>query len=254
MIIDAHMHLPVNYCGLAAKKEALLREMERNGVGGAVVISDSAQTSDIGSMRDCMELFRGVPNVGAVGGISPFIAFREQLELLEYGISQGLLVGIKIYCGHEPVFLDGTELAPVFALAESCGVPVLFHSGWENPQYSSADVIARTAEARRGVTLICCHCCFPDIEDCFDKLAGYRNVNFDISSLADSPWHTAVITKSLEKAVRAMPERFIFGSDSFCCDQAEHIRFAERLDISPREKRLLFCENAARLYGFHSSL
>lgn len=245
MIIDAHMHLPTGYRGLTAKKAALLRELECNGADGAVVISDSELKSDIGSMRGCMELFRGVANVWAVGGISPLIGFAEQLELLEYGLSRRLLVGIKIYCGHEPVFLDGAELAPVFALAEKYGAPVLFHSGWDNPQYSSASVIENTARAHRGITLICCHCCFPDIAGCLERLAEYGNVCFDISTLADG----SDTAGSLERAVSAMPERFIFGSDSFCCGQTEHIRFAERLGISSEAKRMLFSENAKRIFG-----
>ncbi|MDE6032090.1 MAG: amidohydrolase, partial [Oscillospiraceae bacterium] len=120
-IIDAHMHLPVNYPDLSAKKAGLLREMEKNGVGGAVVISDSELTSDIGSMQECMDLLSDAANIWVVGGISPLIGFREQLAALESGLSGGRLVGIKIYCGHAPIFLDSGELAPVFALAEKYG-------------------------------------------------------------------------------------------------------------------------------------
>ncbi len=82
-------------------------------------------------------------------------------------------------------------------------------------------------------------------------LAEYENVYFDISSLADSQRHIGEIMKSLEKSVRAMPKRFIFGSDSFCCSQAEHIRFARRLKISPKEKCLLSSENAVRTFGLN---
>lgn len=247
-IIDAHMHLPVNCSDLSEKRAALLCELNQNGVSGAVVISDSKLKSDIGSMHDCMYLFRGIPNIWVVGGISPFVDFGEQLVLLEDGILRGLIVGIKVYCGHEPVFLNSAELAPIFILAEKYGVPVLFHSGWDNSRYSSPNVIIKAAKAHCGVALICCHCCFPDTTNCFEALAEYDNVNFDISSLADSPRHRADVMVSLEKAIRSMPERFIFGSDSFCCNQAEHIRFAKRLKISSRERTLLFSENAKRVF------
>lgn len=89
MIIDAHMHLPVNYFNPRAKRANLLCELERSGVVGAVVISDSVLKSDIGSMRGCMELFRDVPNILVVGGISLLIGYREQLGLLEYGTRIG---------------------------------------------------------------------------------------------------------------------------------------------------------------------
>lgn len=247
-IIDAHMHLPVDCPDFPSKRAALLWELEKNEVCGAVVISDSELESGIGSMRCCRKLFSDVSNVWTVGGISPFIAFDEQLAELESGLIAGDIVGIKLYCGHEHFFLDSAELDPVFALAEQYGVPVLFHSGWDSPQYSAPSVIERAAKARRNVTMICCHCCFPDTEKCFETLVGYDNLLFDISSLADSPQHIGSVKASLEKYIPEMPERFIFGSDSFCCDQAEHIRFAERLNISLGDKELLFSGNAERTY------
>ena len=136
-IFDFHMHLPTDFPTTEEKKKALLAEMKRNGVSKGVVISDSAIESEIGSLRECAELFSDTDNIFVVGGISPFFDYEGQLVLLEKFISEKKVSGIKIYCGHEPIYLDDEKLNPVYRIAEEYGVPVLFHSGWDNPQYSS---------------------------------------------------------------------------------------------------------------------
>lgn len=250
-IIDAHMHLPVNFRVLGEKKKALLDEMKTNGVTGGVVISDSEITSDIGSMRECAELFSDRQNIAVVGGISPFIDYQNQLKLLEYYIVQHKLAGIKIFCGHEPIYINDTILKPVFDTAERFKVPVLFHSGWDNPRYSSPRVIKAAAEAYPNVKLICCHCCYPDLNECFNTLRDNRNVYFDTSSVASD--NNRKLFSVLEEAIHSMPDRFIFGSDYNCCSQTEHITFFQSLDISGSEKEMLFFSNAEIIYGITGS-
>ena len=60
MIIDAHVHLPVGAASdsLQQKKDKLLQEMKRNQVDKCIVISDSYLETTIGSMDECVELFK----------------------------------------------------------------------------------------------------------------------------------------------------------------------------------------------------
>lgn len=243
------MHLPTDFQTLEEKKAALLAEMERNGVSGGAVISDSALESEIGSLRDCAELFADIPQIKVIGGISPYFDYEGQLSLLEKYISEKKVRGIKIYCGHETVYLDDESLNPIYRIAEGYGVPVLFHSGWDNPRYSSPEVIKRAAALYSKVKLVCCHCCYPRLAECFEKLAEFENVYFDLSSTADDPALHGEVKTAVEKAVRKMPERIIFGSDFASCDQKTHIEFFNGLDISYEEKRLVFGENAKKILG-----
>ena len=64
-ILEAHMHLPVQGKSLPEKKEILLKE--KNGIDEGIVISDSAITSEIGSLKDCLELFSDTCYVHVVG-------------------------------------------------------------------------------------------------------------------------------------------------------------------------------------------
>lgn len=243
------MHLPTGFPTFEEKRSALLAEMKRNGVSGGAVVSDSALESEIGSMCDCAELFAEVSQIKVVGGISPYFDYEKQLALLEKYILEKKVSGIKIYCGHEAVYLDDERLRPVYRIAEEYGVPVLFHSGWDNAQYSSNEVIKRTAALYRNVKLVCCHCCYPRLSECFEVLAEFKNVYFDLSSTADNSALHSKIKEAVEKAISSMPERIIFGSDYACCNQKEHIDFFMGLNISDEEKRLLFCKNTVKVLG-----
>lgn len=249
-IIDAHLHLPVEPSSPEEKKTALLEEMKKNGVDSGVVISDSELNSSIGSLAECAELFAGCPEIAVVGGISPYIEYEEQLKLMDNLLARGMLAGIKLFCGHEPIYLTDDNLGAVYSLAEKHRVPLLFHSGWDNAHFSAPEVIRQAAEAHPEVGFVCCHCCYPRLEECFELLADCGNVYFDLSSVADGGSEEFI--PILEAAIRAMPERFIFGSDYGSCDQAEHLRFFCSLDLSENERRMLFCENARRMYGLQA--
>ena len=245
-VTDAHMHLPVNYQGFPEKRDALLREMQKNGVSRGVIISDSELESSIGSLTDCAALFRGHADIAVIGGISPYIQYETQLKILEKYLSEGTVVGIKLFCGHEPIFLNDPVLNPVFDLAAKYTVPVLFHTGWDNAQYTAPQIIRETAEKHPKVKLVCCHCCYPTLTACFEALLPVQNVFFDISSIADSD--PGAFKKALEQAINKAPERFIFGSDFGSCDQKAHLDFARTLQISDRDRSLLMNGNAEHLY------
>ena len=246
IIIDAHLHLPVSPLSPEEKRAALLAEMKANGVSRGVVISDSEPESAIGSLGECAELFADCADIAVVGGISPYFGYTAQLTLADRMLAEGLLSGIKLFCGHEPIYLTDDNLDRVYTLAEKYDVPLLFHSGWDAPQYAAPQIIRQAAQAHPAVKFVCCHCCYPQLGECFRTLADCGNVHFDLSSVAEG--NRGEFIPIIEAAVRAMPERVIFGSDFGSCDQAEHLRFARLLNLSPRERELLFRGNAERLY------
>lgn len=62
--------------------------MQKNGIDEGIVISDSVITSEIQSLKNCLELFSDNCNVHVVGGISPFFNYKEQLKLLDTALSE----------------------------------------------------------------------------------------------------------------------------------------------------------------------
>ncbi|MBP3415190.1 MAG: amidohydrolase family protein [Clostridia bacterium] len=248
MIIDSHVHLPVfEDASLSMQKIRLHADMKNNNVGKCIVISDSELTSVIGTMDECVDLFYDDENVYVVGGISPFFDFEIQLEKLERYLIEKKAVGIKLFPGHESFYLTDERLGPVYILAKKYDVPVLFHSGWDNSEYSAADIVAQTAEKYSGTKIVCCHCLYPNINDCL-ALTKYENLYFDLSSVADDRNTFLQIKDDITALITAAPDRVIFGSDYACCNQKEHIDAIMGLELTEEISNRVFCENARLLY------
>ena len=252
MIIDAHVHLPTGeaFHSLVEKKEKLIDEMVRNHVDKCVLIADSWTESEIGSTEECAGLFAADTsgNVFVVGGISPFVAFRQQLSRIRHYLEQKQLVGIKLYTGHEEFYLTDERLADVYALAIRYRVPVLFHSGWDNCRFGDTDAAASVAERYPDLKLVCCHCWYPDIMKCRGMI-GYPNLFFDLSSVADNPTMKDSIGAEVRGLILSVPDRVIFGSDAFGCSMPQHLAFLRGLHLPSGIEQKLLGQNAARLYG-----
>lgn len=251
MIIDAHVHLPTfePLSCLQEKKERLLLEMEKNSVDRCIVIADSWPVSDIGSTEECMSLFPAGNEDGVyvIGGISPIKDFDSQFEVIRRGVEDKALVGIKLFTGHEPFYLTDERLDAVYDLAIQTGTPVLFHSGWDNRQYSDTDVAEEVAKKYPDLKLVCCHCWYPLIASC-QHMFKYENLFFDMSSIADDPKINTELSKLAKQMISAAPDRFIYGSDSFSCSMEQHLTFFKNLDLSEDVSERFFAENAKRLY------
>ncbi len=247
-IIDAHIHLPSRTKSFTVKKIILLNELKRNGVKKGIVISDSEEKSNIGTASDCAELFKRNDNIYVIFGMSPLNHYENQLALTKKYFKNRKIIGIKLYTGHEKYYLTDPRLNQIFKLAKVFDVPVLFHSGWDNAQYSAPHIIKSAAEKHSDIKFVCCHCCYPRLPECFSELNKYENVYFDISSVFDDLSKSKEITPILEKAIHSMPDRFIFGSDYACCSQKQHIELAMQLRINNSEREKLFRKNAEQLY------
>ena len=250
MIIDAHVHLPVEEASdsLQQKKDKLIQEMKKNQVSKCIVISDSYLESTIGSMDECVKLFKETQSVYVVGGISPFVAFEMQLEKLKNYLDKKLVVGIKLFTGHEEFYLTDERLRKVYEIAIQYNVPVLFHSGWNSGQYSDAELVAEVARQYPELKLICCHCFYPEIEKC-QLLVEYSNIYFDISSVADDETILEDMKVGIKKLIEMVPERVLFGSDYSGCSQIAHVEFVRKLELSEEVETKVLYGNAIQAYS-----
>lgn len=250
MIIDVHVHLPVGEeCNsLQQQKEQLLQELKQNQVSQCIVISDSCLESSIGSMDECVELFRETENVAVVGGVSPFFEYPMQLIKLKNYLEKKLVVGIKLFTGHEAFYLTDKSLEMVYELAIQYDVPVLFHSGWDNSQYSDVMLVAEVARKYPELKLVCCHCFFPELEKCM-YLMEFSNIIFDLSSVADDISNRVRNAEIVKRIIDLAPERVVFGSDFSCCSQKEHIEFIKELKLTKNIEDNIFWRNAKSIYS-----
>lgn len=249
MIIDAHVHLPVGeeFPSLQSKKERLLQEMKRNHVDKCIVISDSYLDSPIGTMEECVTLFEDTDRVSVAGGISPFVEFSVQLERMRKYLEQRQIVGIKLFTGHESFYLTDERLEEVYTLAIQYDVPVLFHSGWDNSQYSDVGVVEAVLQKYPALKLVCCHCFYPQIEKCI-QLIKYPNLYFDISSVADDERMLKHMRAQIMKLIHLAQERVLFGSDAFGCSMENHLAFVRGIHLSPDLQQMILAKNTKRIY------
>lgn len=249
MIIDAHVHLPVGeeFPSLQAKKERLLQELKKNQVDRCIVIADSYMDSPIGTTEECVKLFEDCTEVSVVGGISPFVEFSVQLEKMRVYLEKKKIVGMKLFTGHENFYLTDERLEEVYALAIQYDVPVSFHSGWDNPQYSDVGVAEAVLQEYPTLKMVCCHCFYPHIDKCI-QLVKYPNLYFDISSVADDEGILEQMKKQIMRLICLAPERVMFGSDAFGCSMEKHLAFVRGMHLPPDFQHKIFQENAKRLF------
>jgi len=250
MIFDAHLHLPCyeELHTFSSKKQRLLADLKSVNAVGGIVIADSDKTSAIGTTEECVDLFADCKNIFVVAGISPLIDYDNRLNVLAQLLSERKIVGLKLYPGHEPYFMDDERLSRTFSLCMEFDVPLLVHTGWENPQYNHPRYFASIAERNPNMSIIICHLWWPDIDTCFEATAAYQNIYYDISSLAHEKGILDKTASSLQRIAQAYPQRIILGSDYGMCSTKDHIDLVLSLDISQEERQLILANNALNVY------
>ena len=251
MIFDAHLHLLCNdeLHTYEDKKDRLLHDLQFANVSGGIVIADSEPSSPIGTAEECVELFADCPNIFVVAGISPLINYQSRLKVMEQLLSEKKIVGLKLYPGHEPYFMDDERLIPVYDLCKSFDVPLLVHTGWDNPQYNHPSYFASIAERNPNLRIIICHLWWPDINLCFATTSMYENIYYDISSLSYEKEMLGKTHKLLSQIAIHCPQRVILGSDYGMCSITDHINLALSLPLSEEKKQQILAYNALGVYG-----
>ncbi len=243
MIFDAYVHLPwqVAYPTPEAKMARLLEVMKKNGVSGALVIADSLPESDIGTNEQVLEVIKGHQSIFAAAAFSPLAAPEKSLEKIEGWLKAGLIKAVKLFPVHEAFYIDDPALEPVIELCVRYDVPLMFHSDTASGQYSEyceAERVIRLAEAHPELTMVCCHCWFPQMRENWLKVRHLKNMVFDISSFyMDEKWREiypeapCVPLAEAVSMVREMaeynPDTLFYGSDFASLAMEDHIRLVQ---------------------------
>ena len=251
---DAHLHLPCydNLFTFEDKKNRLLQDIKSAGVAGGIVIADSELTSSIGTTEECVDLFSDCENIFVVGGISPLIDYENRLQVLERLLVERKIVGLKLYPGHEPYFMDDERLAFTFDLCMKFDVPLLVHTGWDNSQYNHPKYFASIAEKNPAMRIVMCHLWWPDIDVCYEVTERFSNVYYDISSLAHDKNLISQTALVLDRIAKEHPGKLILGSDYGMCSIEEHIGLIKSLDVFDVDCQTcqkIFWGNAFDVYG-----
>ncbi|MCL2483924.1 MAG: amidohydrolase family protein [Firmicutes bacterium] len=249
-IFDAHTHLPKieEHFNFEKKKSILLKHLKEVNVVGAIVIADSEPTSPIGTPKECVELFKDTKNIFVMGAISPLLDFEKRYIEIEDLLKNKQIIAVKLFPGHEAFYLDDKRLEKVFKLCEKFDVPVAMHTGWENPEFSHPQFIAKIAKEHPKLKIVICHLYYPLIDLCYQITKEHKNVYYDISSIADEQENLEDVSLIFNTIAKENIDRIIFGTDYYMCSIADHIALVNSLDIKEEDKQKIFYDNAKRLY------
>ena len=262
MIIDGHAHIIEYFTGSVGKGEAravgkgkirfldgsemtivpeglgatgfsvetLIKEMDRNGIGKAVLL----QGLLYGLQNDYYyESAAKYPDrLKAAGSFDPYIQEAEKvLDLLTerygFGILKFEISTAFGMTGVHPQFnIDGEELDRVYSKAREKGITIVFDIGSRGMSSFQVDELVRAAKRWPDVKFVLCHLLAYDgagkeahrlWKEDMEKLAGVENIWFDIAAI---PWNTkeeypypAAGSMLAQTRDLAGAERIIWGSD-----------------------------------------
>lgn len=262
MIVDCHTHVN-NYHDEAVDDlkgcvEKLLREMRRNRVDAALVLTSYKVTPGRPSTRAVVEATRAHPNLFVVAGLA-WASFREEdLEEIRPGVEEGRVKGLKIYPGYEPFHPNDARLSPAMAFAREHRLPVMIHSGdtytaTGKLKYSHPLHVDEIAVDHPGVDFVICHIGNPWIRDTMEVVYKNANVYTDFSGLVLGDFEDR-FESYMRRQVQEMllygvqPEKCLYGTDWPIASMESYLDFMEELKMPPRDRRLMMYENTIRLF------
>jgi len=262
MIIDCHTHVN-NYHdeqvdSLTESIANLQREMRRNRIDIAMVLTSYKVVPGRPSTRTVVEAMRDMKNIFVVAGLS-YLNYKDDdlVELRDY-MQEGLVKGLKLYPGYEPFYPNDEKWNRMYELAGEFDVPVMIHSGdtyspTGKVKYSHPLHVDDAAVDHPDVKIVICHIGNPWIRDCMEVVYKNKNVYTDISGLVLGNF-TDRFERYMRKQLQDMliygvePDKVLFGTDWPISSMESYIEFMEELSIPKRDKQKIMAENSAKLF------
>lgn len=197
-------------------------------------------------------------------GINPYDLARrgnEAVADLARLLDDPRTVGIKLYAGYYPFFLDDAVFDPVYRLAAEQSLPIVVHGGvtysprgllkYSHP-LSFDEAIVRHPE----LTFVICHMGEPWVMDTAALISKSPNVVADLSGLlvtdagtiARKSWQTEEMLRWRQPLqFEERYDRFLYGSDWPLAPMDAYIAFIRRL-IPEAYQGDVFFRNALRVF------
>jgi predicted TIM-barrel fold metal-dependent hydrolase len=262
MIIDVHTHLN-NYhneeeANLQACLENLQREMRRNRIDIALVLTSYKVVPGRPPTREVVAATRDLPNIFVVAGISYSTFSLEVVTELREFLKEGSIRGLKLYPGYEPYFPSDDRIRPVYELAAEFKVPVMIHSGdTYSPsgkvKYSHPLQVDEVAVDHPEVNFVICHLGNPWIRDCMEVVYKNKNVYTDTSGLVLGGFNDR-FESFMRKQFQEMllygvnPAKVLYGTDWPISSIESYLDFMEELKVPEPDRKKIMYQNAAKLF------
>lgn len=175
---------------------------------------------------------------------------EDVLEELERIKAMGLK-GIKFHPDYQDFFIDEDKMFPIYKKCAELGLIVVFHTGYDplspDVYHARPENTARVFNAIPEMKMVLAHLggmyCFDDVEKYLAGLEG--NLYFDTAFL-----DTNIKSEQLERIIKKHgADRILFASDAPWHEATAEIELINSLDLSEKEKEMIFHKNAERLLG-----
>jgi len=264
MIIDSHVHLDdVTETGkpVAQRLKLLLQDMKKNKVDHALVLADIPFPHEHPFLthEQLLTLMRPYPQLHLVGKVPLKEAQNKAyLKKLKEHVEAREIISIKLYPGYEQFYPHDKRYNKVYDLCEEFDIPVMFHSGdvmhtgylkYTNPLH-----VDEIATDRPDLKIIICHMGSPWQLDTAAVTFKNENVYAETSGLFYKkldPVTKKFLHRKIEEFIHwnIKGEKLLFGSDWPITDVGDTIKLINSLHFSKKEKHLIFCGNAKKLFG-----
>ncbi|AOM83057.1 amidohydrolase family protein [Salisediminibacterium beveridgei] len=249
-VIDAHIHLStISSFASTAKQhslvdytyQGLIREMDQNDIDLAVGMGvrefeggegfpDSSPNTPMG--LDLIPAKEKGRRTAECVGINPYRVGRRNMPALEAALLEPYTVGIKIYLGYYPFYAFDDVYAPVYDLAASFDLPVVFHTGDTFStrgllKYAHPLTIDEVAVKHPRNRFVMAHLGDPWMLDAAEVLYKNPNVFADLSGLMVGD------TQEL-KRIRSTPHFFDHFKHALAfCDRPDKLMFGTDWPLTP---------------------
>lgn len=259
-IIDAHCHIypdkiaqkasestgnfySIPMC-LDGKISTLSEYGEKAGIEHFVVQSVATTPKQVSSINNFIAESVSQSD-GKFTGLGTLHPDSEDIEAdVNEVISLGLK-GVKLHPDIQRFKIDDYRMLKIYELCEG-KLPILVHTGDHRYDYSNPNRMMPILDIYKDLVVIGAHFGGWSIwEEATEKLSKYKNFYVDCSSslYAMSP------QKAKELIMAYGTKRVLFGTDYPMWEPEEEIARFMEIDITEKQRRDIFYNNAAKLFG-----
>src|ERR687885_2438007 len=263
-IIDCHVHLNYypdtdmnktkHFFHLEDRLKVLLESMDYNDIDYSLILSSYRVDEYRPSTGQIIEMTKKYEDrVGVVAGFTIDNHSEEDLNSYRKWLKDGLIKGIKLYCGYEHYYPYDKRYQRIYDMCTEYGAPVMIHTGdtFSNTgklRFSHPLNIDDIAVDNPELRIIMCHLGNPWIVDCQEILYKNRNVYADISGLIVGEFTLTAETHYMRKIKELLnyvgePHRLLYGSDWPISSMSSYLSFAQKLDLNQDSRDLLMFKN-----------
>jgi predicted TIM-barrel fold metal-dependent hydrolase len=262
-IIDCHVHLN-HYDGtqhfpLEKRVEMLLCTMEAGAVDHSIILSSYKVNEDRPSTKQLIEATKKHNDkLSVVAGFSIDGHTDEDFQDCKLWLKDGLIKGMKLYCGYEHYYPYDKKYQRVYDLCVEFGVPVMIHTGDTfsskgKLRFSHPLHIDEVAVDNPELKIIICHLGNPWIQDCEEVIYKNKNVYADISGLVLGEFSDYFENFMVDKVTEFLnyagePRYLLYGSDWPLSSMESYLNFASKLKLTQHSRELLMFRNAQALF------